>query len=168
MNETKQQDATSGSLSGIVQLSHGLVHCNVVGCEDMAIFKWSFKNETEDHLQLLSPQENIVNFMGNGTYFAEVFCGGKKILLTNTFSDTVIEHVPEVVRQVVKSDPVSFEWDFTKIPKKEKPNIRKLYKAEKWKDLALLHNRYAVSQNGYCCDMTGIKVNFAKYLGYDK
>ena len=152
--------------SGIVMLSHGLVHCNVIGCNDTAVFKWRFKNEQEDRVQVLAEESNIIPFVGNGTYYAEVNCGIQRGLFSNTFSDTIIER-QTAPATVVRSEPVSFEWDFDKIPKKEKSNIRKLYKAEKWKDLAMLHNKWQLSRNGYCCDMSGVKSNFGKWLGYE-
>lgn len=145
-------------------LTNNLVHCNVIWCMDIAVFKWRFKNITEDRVQVLAEEGNIIPFVGNGTYYAEIKCGSQKMLVSNTFSDTIIERQP-IVRTVAKSEPISFEWHFEKIPKKEKSNIRQLYKAEKWKDLALLHNKLQLSQNGYCCDMSGIKENFGKYLG---
>lgn len=163
----------AGQFSGIVMLSNGLIHCNVIGCNDLATFKWRFKNEQEDRVQVLAEEGNIIQFVGNGTYYAEVSCGitngnnqvAQRGLFSNTFSDTIIEHVPTTQQAPVASTPVSFEWDFDKIPKKEKSNIRKLYKAEKWKDLAMLHNKWQLSRNGYCCDMSGVKENFGLYLG---
>ncbi len=160
--------------SGLVMLSGGLVHCNVVGCLDTAVFKWRFKNEQEDRVQVLAEEGNIIQFVGNGTYYAEVSCGistgsnqvAQRGIFTNTFSDTIIER-QTAPATVTRSEPVIFEWDFEKIPKKEKSKIRKLFKAEKWKDLALLHNKWRLSQNGYCCDMSGVKANFGKYLGYE-
>lgn len=151
-------------MEGVVMLSNGLIHCNVVGCLDTAVFKWRFKNEQEDRVQVLAEESNIIPFVGNGTYYAEVSCNGSRGIFANTFSDTIIER-QTAPATVVRSEPVSFEWDFDKIPKKEKSNIRKLYKAEKWKDLAMLHNKWQLSRNGYCCDMSGVKANFGKWLG---
>lgn len=156
--------ADVAGFSGVVLLSNGLIHCNVIGCNDIAAFKWRFKNEQEDRVQVLSEEGNIIPFVGNGTYYAEVSCVIQRGIFSNTFSDTIIERQP-TAQTVVRSEPITFEWDFDKIPKKEKSNIRKLYKAEKWKDLALLHNKWRLSQNGYCCDMSGVKANFGKYLG---
>src|SRR5574343_1426634 len=80
-----------GQFSGIVMLSNGLIHCNAIGCLDTATFKWRFKNEQEDRVQVLAEEGNIIPFVGNGTYYAEVSCGIQKGLFSNTFSDTVIE-----------------------------------------------------------------------------
>lgn len=166
--------AAARGMEGLVMLSGGLVYCNVVGCLDLAVFKWRFKNEQEDRVQVLAEEGNIIPFVGNGTYYSEVNCGviagtnqvAQRGIFSNTFSDTIIER-QTAPATVVRSEPVSFEWDFDKIPKKEKSNIRKLYKAEKWKDLALLHNKWRLSQNGYCCDMSGVKSNFGRYLGIE-
>lgn len=155
------------NLSGVVMLSSGLVHCNVIGCNDMAIFKWRYKNEIEDRVQVLAEESNIIPFVGNGTYYAEVSCGIQKLMVSNTFSDTVIEHQQAPAVQPPPPPPVSFEWDFDKIPKGQKTAIRKLYKAEKWKDLAMLHNKWGLSRNGYCCDMSGVRENFGKWLGIE-
>lgn len=43
-------------------------------------------------------------------------------------------------------------WNFDKLPKERHADVIALYNSERWGDLMVIHNMYALSENVYCCD----------------
>jgi len=48
-------------------------------------------------------------------------------------------------------------WDFSKLPESEYENVKELYEAQDWSKLILIHNKYQLSFNSYCCDEAPVK-----------
>lgn len=43
-------------------------------------------------------------------------------------------------------------WDFSRLPKNEHANVIDLYQRSRWGELMVIHNRYVLSMNVYCCN----------------
>lgn len=151
---------------GNIQITNGLVHCNVLDCKGaIASFNWVYVN-TANKAQKIINSGNIIGFMGEGRYFCEVKCGdtiAQFVEIVNHFDITnnVVQEqiaIPQAKEQFVPT------WDFNKIPKKRIPEIRRLFKSEKLKDLALIHNEYQLSNAGYCCNLEPVRQNVDYFL----
>lgn len=51
------------------------------------------------------------------------------------------------------------EWDFDRLPEHEHAHVLELYQTGKWWEIIVLHDRYELSENNYCCSNTlqGVK-----------
>lgn len=43
-------------------------------------------------------------------------------------------------------------WDFTRLPEEEHANVIALFNAQRWGELMIIHNKYVLSMNVYCCN----------------
>lgn len=48
-------------------------------------------------------------------------------------------------------------WDFTRLPKKEHPNVLDLYERRQWGKLMQIHNHYHLSPQPLCCNENAVK-----------
>ncbi len=53
-------------------------------------------------------------------------------------------------------------WDFSRLPDHEHENVLRLYSEQRWGELMLMHNRYVLSMNVYCCNEAPI----IRYFGW--
>lgn len=66
------------------------------------------------------------------------------------------EHTEQVKAVVPAGEKIAipmFNWDFTKLPEHEHPRVVELLKSNRLGELVLLHDRYQLSSNVYCCDL---------------
>lgn len=73
------------------------------------------------------------------------------------------EHTEQVKARVPSGEKIAlpmFDWDFTKLPEHEHPRVVDLLKSNRLGDLVLLHDRYQLSSNVYCCDLVAAQAWF--------
>ena len=80
---------------------------------------------------------------------------------------TIQEHVyAQITTQEVHVKNTNSAWDFNKLPKDKslKAKIKEHFEKSEWKHLAIIHNRFELSDKTICCDMSDVQKNFATYV----
>lgn len=119
---------------------------------------WSYQH-VKHGVNRLSSKTNSTKWIGYGIYT----CIADGVTTSHLFESTGTP-----LRQITGTPlrPVVKDWNTSLIPESEIENIRALVKAKNVKDLILLHVKYKLSKNSYCCgnDTSPVIANFIKYL----
>ena len=155
------------SLTGQIKRVDNMVTCDVLNCMNQASFKWFFQSESGTMLAPLHG-DNIVSYVGMGKYICNVVCGEVSAVYSAMVMDgTIQEHVyAQITTQEVHVKNTNSAWDFNKLPKDKslKAKIKEHFERSEWKQLAIIHNRFELSDKTICCDMSDVQKNFATYV----
>lgn len=59
---------------------------------------------------------------------------------------------------------MEYEWDFSKLPEHEHARVIELIELNQWSELVRIHDQYGLSQNYYCCEVSGVKNYYLQAL----
>lgn len=151
---------------GQVIATQDIVTCNVMDCHTIATFSWVYENESGNVNRV--DGDNIIKWLGHGRYYVEVTCGNIKGKFMGEFlsNDGMEYGAPAVQTAIQKQVQIEYKpyFDFDKLPKSEYKNVKQLFKDDKLKELALIHNKYELSNWRSCCDLTPIRENFGWFV----
>ena len=133
-----------------ITLTDGVLNCNADGF-DNPNFAWQFRASIKSKWSALNKKPSC-NFIGSGEYICVVTQGEHKV--TASMPLGVIDE-KFIKGWITPAEPK--KWDWSKLPKEQHQVVRKLAWSSKWKEIALIHNEYNLTDSILCCGRGNIK-----------
>ena len=124
-------------------------------------YRWLYQKDITEQTHNLG-RRNYAPFVGFGIYTCIINEEGDIEILTKSYNQEIEDYKPLPPHK-------PYLWNFDKLPRSEYNNIKQLVEKKEWKTLTIkYHNKYGVSKNNYCCEMSDVQKNFEQYVNDNK